>query len=226
MSDAAQLLASARTVLLDFDGPITPLMPPPENMQAANAARKALASHRADLPSVLAATSDHLAILRWAGQNAIEALADVEAACTAAEINSARHCVPTPGAHELLAALHEAGVQVYVVSNNAERALDAYFVRHRLGVYARDLIGRPPLRPELMKPHPHIINFALKAAQADRSATVLIGDSVSDIEVARAVGVRSIGYAKTPDRGAELNRAGADAVTSDMGRLRADCDRA
>jgi len=48
---------------------------------------------------------------------------------------------------------------------------------------------------------------------------VLIGDSVTDIEVSRRAGVRSIGYAKTPERGIELAAAGADAIVSEMAAL-------
>jgi hypothetical protein len=36
---------------------------------------------------------------------------------------------------------------------------------------------------------------------------------VTGIEVSRATGLRSIGYAKTPTRGNELHLAGADAIT-------------
>lgn len=219
MTDAAQLLNESAIVLLDFDGPVTPLMPAPANMHAADAARQALVAHDAVLPDDLAATSDHLAVLRWAGTDAPEALADVEAACTSAEVESARTCIPTPGAHALLAALHEAEVEVVIVSNNAEPAIDAYIRRHKLGAYVYDVIGRPPMRPDLMKPHPHIVELALKATWAEGRAVVLVGDSVSDIEVAKATGIRSIGYATTDRRGSELRAAGADAVTVSIAEL-------
>ncbi|MFD6141659.1 HAD family hydrolase [Promicromonospora sp. NPDC060271] len=57
---------------------------------------------------------------------------------------------------------------------------------------------------------------ALEVAGVGAREAVLIGDSVSDIEVARVVGVHSIGYAKTQQRGAELREAGADALTDTM----------
>jgi phosphoglycolate phosphatase-like HAD superfamily hydrolase len=59
-----------------------------------------------------------------------------------------------------------------------------------------------------MKPHPDAVLPALDIL--DRP---LIGDSVTDIEVSRATGLRFIGYAKTPTRGNELHLAGADAIT-------------
>lgn len=45
MPDAAAVLGSARALLLDFDGPITPLLPAPANMHAADAGQAALAVH-------------------------------------------------------------------------------------------------------------------------------------------------------------------------------------
>ena len=47
----------------------------------------------------------------------------------------------------------------------------------------------------------------------------VVGDSVTDIQVSRAAGVRSIGFAKTPSRGRELQAAGADAVTDSVASL-------
>jgi phosphoglycolate phosphatase-like HAD superfamily hydrolase len=70
-----------------------------------------------------------------------------------------------------------------------------------------------------MKPNPHTVSEALRIVAALPEDAVLIGDSVSDIDVARRTGVHSIGYAKTEQRGAELRSAGADAVTYMMGEL-------
>jgi phosphoglycolate phosphatase-like HAD superfamily hydrolase len=161
-------------------------------------------------------TSDHLAVIRWTGTHAAEALANVENACTEAETDSARTCTPTPGAHDLLAALHGAGTPVVIVSNNATEPIRVYLERHGLTAYVRDVVGRPHLRPDLMKPEPHTVLRALTIADASGRSAVLLGDSVSDIEAARATGVRSIGYAKTQRRGAELREAGADALCADM----------
>lgn len=51
---------------------------------------------------------------------------------------------------------------------------------------------------------------------ADRYASVGSLGAVSDIEVAHKTGVPAIGYAKTPQRGAELDEAGADGITADI----------
>jgi phosphoglycolate phosphatase-like HAD superfamily hydrolase len=73
------------------------------------------------------------------------------------------------------------------------------------------VVGRG--RPELMKPHPDSVLRALDILDRPPAQCVLIGDSVTDIEVSRATGLRSIGYATTPIRGNELHLAGADAIT-------------
>ena len=64
-----------------------------------------------------------------------------------------------------------------------------------------------------MKPYPDSVLRALDILDRPPAQCVLIGDSVTDIEVSRATGLRSIGYAKTPTRGNELHLAGADAIT-------------
>jgi phosphoglycolate phosphatase len=48
-----------------------------------------------------------------------------------------------------------------------------------------------------------------------------VGDSVTDIEAARAAGVRSIGYANKPGKFGQLTAAGADAVVTEMAALAA-----
>ncbi|WP_369371735.1 hypothetical protein AB1046_00015 [Promicromonospora sp. Populi] len=99
MTDAAQLLKESAAVLLDFDGAITPLVPAPANMHAADSARRALEQNDITLPGEIATTSDHLAVIRWAGTYAPDALRDVSDACALAEMDSAKTCVPTAGAH-------------------------------------------------------------------------------------------------------------------------------
>ena len=216
MIGAAQLLNEAAAVLLDFDGPVTPLMPAPANLRAADTARHALMAHGVNPPGDIATTADHLAISRWAGTHAPDALRDVDDACTIAEMDSARTCEPTPGAHVLLAALRAARTPVVIVSNNDASAIYLYLDRHGLRGHVRDVVGRPLWRPDLMKPHPQSVQRALGIAGVAAQGAVLIGDSVSDIEVARATGVRSIGYAKSQQRGLELREAGADTITDSM----------
>ncbi|MCH9767797.1 MAG: hypothetical protein K0U70_08365 [Actinomycetia bacterium] len=60
VTPVAEVLSSARALLLDCDGPITALMPPPFNAKAAEQARLAL--QEIPLPDEIATTTDHLAV--------------------------------------------------------------------------------------------------------------------------------------------------------------------
>ena len=214
MTTAAELLHAAKAILLDFDGPVTPLMPPPVNAQAADTARAAL--NGIDLPPDIGTTTDHLAVLRWTVTDAPDRLAAVEDACVTAEIAAARISEPTAGALDLLRWCRQQGKPVVIVSNNAADAITTYLHRFEATSLVRGIVGREPRRPDLLKPHPSLVLAALELAQAEPAHAVLIGDSVTDIEVARATGVPSIGYAKTPARGRDLEEGGADALVDNM----------
>jgi phosphoglycolate phosphatase-like HAD superfamily hydrolase len=70
-----------------------------------------------------------------------------------------------------------------------------------------------------MKSNTTLIDRALRLLSADPRTCVMVGDSLTDIEVSRRAGVHSIGYAKTPERGDELAEAGAEALIDDMAHL-------
>ncbi|PJI86570.1 HAD family hydrolase [Luteimicrobium subarcticum] len=215
--NAAELLADAKVVLLDFDGPVTLLMPPPMNGEVADALRDVLRQHGA--ATGFPETTDHLAVLRWTAQHARSALEDVERAADELEVEAALRAVPTRGSAELLAHCREQRKPVVVVSNNAAVAVRAYLERWELADAVAGIVGRPQGHPERMKPRPDMIHDALALRGAVPGEAVLIGDSVTDIEVAQATGVQSIGYAKTPRRGEELAVAGADALAATITNL-------
>ncbi|MEM9443251.1 MAG: HAD-IA family hydrolase [Pseudomonadota bacterium] len=62
------------------------------------------------------------------------------------------------------------------------------------------------------KPHPSMVETALKETGAAANATLLVGDTTFDIEMARAAGVRPIGVNWGYHPGSELTAAGAEVV--------------
>ncbi|MFD7308243.1 HAD family hydrolase [Promicromonospora sp. NPDC059942] len=169
------------------------LFPAPANLEAANAARAPLLARGIDLGDHISTTSDHLAVLRWAATNAPQALAEVEALCDDAETTAASTAEPTHGAHDLLRKCHQASKPVVIVSNSAEVAIRAYLERWSLAHYVVAVIGRPSHRPDLMKPNTYTVDQALRLLSAEPRRAIFVGDSVSDVEVSRAVGVPCIG---------------------------------
>ena len=221
MITASELLSRAAAVLLDFDGPVAPLMPAPLNRQVADAARRVLLDAGVALPLHVSQTADHLAVLRYVWNSQRSHLDDVEAACIAGEIMAAQQCTPTAGAHDFLTACVERGMPVAIVSNNSADAIALYLDRYGLRDTATALIGRELGRPDLMKPNPHALRKASAALGVSPADTVMVGDSVSDIVAAHSVSAMAIGYGKTPRRAVELTTAGADVVIEAMPALAA-----
>ncbi|MGL5829635.1 MAG: HAD family hydrolase [Angustibacter sp.] len=218
--NAAELVARASVVLLDFDGPLTALMPPPLNAQVADAARAALKNAGAPLAPDVESTTDHLQVLRYAGQCSANILNGVEAACTDAEVNAAQVSVPTPGAHELLAACAYRRQPVVVVSNNNAVAVATFLAAQEWQALVAGIVGRDPARPDLLKPHPHLVRLALESVEAHPQDALLIGDSVGDIDAARrAGGVVAIAFASRPSKTATLAQASPDALIDQLAVL-------
>ncbi|MGW2092959.1 HAD family hydrolase [Promicromonospora sukumoe] len=219
MTTTAADLAAVAGVLLDFDGPVTPLMPGSEGKQAADDARTAMRREGVEIPHSVASSTDHLAVLRAAPEFGPAVVRAVEDACVAAEIRCARTAVPTAGAHDFLRQTFHDDQRVVIVSNNAAEAIGVYLDRWELNAFVVAAIGRPRYRPDLMKPHRFVVDAALEVLDLDATDTVLVGDTVTDMQVARSVGARAIGYAKRPERSEALAEAGADAVVLAMSEL-------
>ncbi|MCX4779868.1 HAD family hydrolase [Streptomyces sp. NBC_01264] len=144
-------------------------------------------------------------------------LAAVEAALTAAEIRAVEVAGnPTPGSVQALRAAHDTGRHVAIVSNNSTECVREYLDQHGIAGVVDEIIGRPPLRPDLMKPSPYPLLTAASSFGVAPGATVLVGDSVTAIEAARAAGARSVGYANKQPNRASLKEAGADVVVLGM----------
>lgn len=216
MTSARQLIAAAPTVIVDFDGPITPLMPPPLNFETASAARRALHA-RTPLPKPLQATADHLEVLRFAASQGASRMSTVEAMCTSMEVEAASICSPTPHALELLTWLADARKSVAIATNNAPDAVHVFLERFGLKPTVAAIIGRVPKRPDLMKPAPHLLHQALSAVHGQPDHAVFVGDSPSDITAGRAAGVRTIGFANKPGKRSRL--ANSDALIETISEL-------
>ena len=112
-----------------------------------------------------------------------------------------------PGALEALAAIEDAGWLLGVATGKSDRGLARVLKRH--GLHAR-FVTRQTADRHPSKPHPAM----LRAAIADTGArhSVMVGDTVFDITMARAAGVDALGVAWGYHAPAELAAAGARAV--------------
>lgn len=121
-----------------------------------------------------------------------------------------------PGMAELLRRLHGAGRALGVATGMSDRGLAACLARHGVS----DLFGtlqtadRHP-----SKPHPAMLEAALMEAGAAPGEAVMVGDTVYDIAMAQAAGVRAVGVAWGYHEPEELLVAGAIGVAASAEEL-------
>jgi HAD superfamily hydrolase (TIGR01509 family) len=216
-ADLDRLLAETDTVLLDFDGPICGIFAGHPAPGIAADLVEVLRRHGVEVPPNVATEQDPLEVLRWTDKAASPALTRaIEDALCQAERRAVESAAPTPYGREVIVAAHQAGMGVAIVSNNSAGAVSAYLNAHRLNSYVSPIVGRAYAEPSQMKPNPAPILRAVQAIGTPPNRSVLVGDSLSDIEGARAAGVRSIAYANRPAKEEPFRQAGADAVITSM----------
>ena len=123
---------------------------------------------------------------------------------------------PFPGAAETLDALTGQNARLVVVTNKFERF--AVKLLSLLGLADRFLVIAGPDTFGLRKPDPGHLLRAVERAGGDRAATIMVGDSITDVATARAAKVPviavSFGYR---DRGVE--ELGADRVVDQLDEI-------
>lgn len=128
-----------------------------------------------------------------------------------------RHMEPLfPGVLETLEALAGAGCLLGVATGKSRRGLNSTLNLHGL----RDLfVTLQTVDDAPSKPHPGMIENALRATGARREDTVMIGDTVFDIRMARNAGVHPLGVSWGYHPAEELTEAGARHVLDDYAGL-------
>ncbi|MFY1688030.1 HAD family hydrolase [Plantactinospora sp. WMMB782] len=205
-------------LLLDFDGPVCSIFSGYPAPRVAAELVALLDVEGVATPPEVRREGDPLAVLRWAGETCSRDLtAAVEEALCAAEMQAARVAAPTPFGREVILGAHARGVPVAVVSNNSAAAIEAYLTAHDLAPYVTPIIGRAYADPRRMKPNPGPVLNAVHALGVVPARCTLVGDSLSDIEAARAAGVAVIGYA---NRAWKVDAfTAADIVVTSMGDI-------
>jgi HAD superfamily hydrolase (TIGR01509 family) len=212
----SQIAARATALLLDFDGPICGVFAGYSAPRIAHELRSLLVHRGIRVPAKI--DSPH-ALYVWAATRHINLAEWLDDELTRREVEAVLSAVPTPGALDLIGAAHAARLPVGIASNNASAAIRKYLDMHGVNGQISCVVGRPHAAPQLMKPHPAILNAAVSELGATGLTTLFVGDSASDMEAARRAGTQGVGYAKAPDRRSRLAKAGAVVVVDSMGDL-------
>ncbi|MFF3503561.1 HAD family hydrolase [Streptomyces sp. NPDC003247] len=217
--------AGAGCVLFDFDGPLCRLFPLGSSMRVADELRRCVESFGAlDVLCARERTDKdpHVVLRAVHRARRDRELGDLperlEELVARGELNAARTAWPTPQADDLVRWLADRGARLAVVTNNAPRAVDFYLRAHGLRQYFEGVHGRTA-DPGLMKPHPDVIERALRGLGLSPGDAVMIGDTPTDVEAAERAGVPFIGYGRNAEKRARLRNAGAKAVLGSYGPL-------
>jgi phosphoglycolate phosphatase len=123
-----------------------------------------------------------------------------------------------PGVREALDTLRRNGIRIGLATNKQQRFIETVFDHFGLSSLFDAVIGGGP--GIVKKPAPDMLIMAMQQLRATRSDTVMVGDSTSDVQAAKAAGVRSVivrgGYTSMP-----AEQLGADIVIDDMTGLTA-----
>ena len=149
-------------------------------------------------------------------RRAADTAARIEGALREAEGTATATATPTPDAREVILACQQTGRNVAVISNNSQAAVETYLQAQGLAKHVDIIVGRTDPDPRLLKPHPHLVLRALHALGGDPATSSFVGDSISDVQSAKAAGTHSVGYANKPGKAERLQRAGAEVIVTSM----------
>jgi HAD superfamily hydrolase (TIGR01662 family) len=211
----AQLLAATNVLVLDFDGPICSIFSSLADHIAAGRLRTVLQSAGVALNETVLTTNDPLEVLTFAGVQADQRIVvAVESELVRAEIEAASTAKPTPYADDIIRTAKANGRRVAILSNNSADAINVYLARRDLVASVELVVGRAFGQPGLMKPHPYPASVILAEMAVKANQCLLVGDSITDIQAAKAAGMYHIGFANKTGKYDEMQAAGANQVVT------------
>jgi phosphoglycolate phosphatase len=199
------ILSRARAVLFDFDGPLCDVF--------AGLPAPAIAAQLNQLLADPVATDDPLTVLQAAGAEGVQTAAAVDEKLRQAERAAVEVASENQDGLSALTKCRQTGRLIGIVSNNDEQAIRSFMTR--CGIPDVDLvIGRAEGRPDLMKPHPWPLREALHRLECDPATALFIGDSGTDIEVSKSVGIPCLALANKPGKRAQFERTDSYVIDS------------
>lgn len=113
------------------------------------------------------------------------------------------------GVKQLLVHLDDKGLLSSIATGKAMRGLKTELEKHQIGHHFVSL-HTADLYPS--KPHPEMIYSAMSHMNADPAHTLMLGDSIYDMQMAKAAGITAIGVSWGCHSVMQLKDAGADKI--------------
>ncbi|MCZ4510177.1 HAD family hydrolase [Streptomyces sp. ActVer] len=218
-----QLLHGVDAVFFDFDGPLCDLFGQKPTAHIAEEIKVMARLEWGALDRDVEDCHDSHGILHrlrdmldgTPAQRCREPLDEANTIVTRYEYEAVNSAVQAPDVEPLLDVLLDLRKRLVVVSNNAEDPVQQYLKRADLQSRFEAVCGRDPHEPRRMKPHPDAVRRALTAVgDMDPAKALLVGDQLTDLQAARAAGIRFLGYTQNKRRRRQMKRNGADGVVA------------
>ena len=94
---------------------------------------------------------------------------------------------PYPGIPELISALSTDGYKLAVASNKIQAGAETLISKFFPGIEFAAVMGNSPQYP--LKPDAALVEYIMQKAGTDRTHTIMVGDSGTDIQTARNAGI-------------------------------------
>jgi phosphoglycolate phosphatase len=124
---------------------------------------------------------------------------------------------PYPEAAEALRALHAAGLRTAVVTNKQRRFADALLKRLALSAWVDVVVGGDTCARR--KPDPQPLFFACESLNVAPAESVMVGDSINDVQAARAAGIPVVCVSYGYNEGRDPRTLDCDALLDSLGEL-------
>jgi phosphoglycolate phosphatase len=100
-------------------------------------------------------------------------------------------CPLFPDLITMLNSLRDAGIKISIASSKRRPLIEVVLEHHKLSQYFELVVGATDITHH--KPHPESVHHTIKKLGLQHADTVVIGDSIYDLEMARNAGVDAIG---------------------------------
>jgi HAD superfamily hydrolase (TIGR01509 family) len=220
IDDLRDLIANARCVLFDFDGPVCRLFAGHRAHDVAESLIDWLEERGQHvlLTDEERESGDPHAVLRAVGRihPGSDLVDELEEILTREELHATATAWPTPYVDPLIHTWRAVGVRLAIATNNSPRVVERYLSTRRLtDAFGPHVHGRTT-ELHLLKPDPDCLQRALKSTGARPAEALMIGDTPTDLEAAGSAGVPFLGYGRDEMRIERLHRAGAKTVVDSL----------
>jgi phosphoglycolate phosphatase len=133
------------------------------------------------------------------------------------ETSSQSTARPYPGAAESLRRLHSAEVRIAIVTNKQQHFADALLTRLGLADWVDIVVGGDTCQRR--KPDPQPLLFACDSLRVQHSEALMVGDSINDVQAARAARMPVICLSYGYNEGRDPRTLECDALLDTLDQL-------